>query len=119
MPHQKAFFPVLHIRLMTCEISIYRCANTLAIWSLGKGELGVHPSENWESPSRLLRDLGIEPAMEQSIEAFRPQLCSPHDIPIPVLGKGYSIPLWLPEAINMTLKKMQCPGDAPAKIAIM
>ena len=29
MPHQKAFLPVLHVRLMTCEISIYRCASTL------------------------------------------------------------------------------------------
>ena len=31
----------------------------------------------------------------------------PHDIPIPVLGKGHGIPLCLTEALDMTLKKMQ------------
>ena len=109
MPHQKALFPVLHIRLMTCEIPIYRCANTLAIWSIGKGELGVHPSENWESPSRLLRDLGIEPAMEQIMEAFRPQLCSPPRYPNPCSREMVQHPPVAPRSHKYDVEKNAMP----------
>ena len=58
--------------------------------------------------------------MEQIMEAFRPPLRSPSRYPnLLFTVKGPGIPYGLTEALDMTLKKMQCLGDTSAKIAIM